>query len=58
MIRYISQPRARVWQHYTPPKQYQPAKQTKKADQVPKKTLDPIRVKEIASILDKPEAKH
>jgi hypothetical protein len=57
MVRYMSQPRARVWQHYTPAQQSQPLKQTKKAEQQPKKTLDPIRVNELASVLDNPETK-
>lgn len=55
MVKYVSQPRARVWQHYTPVQPTQPIKVAKKVEKEPKKALDPIRVNELADVLDNTE---
>jgi hypothetical protein len=52
MIKYLTLPRARVWQHYSAPTPTQKKPVAKKAVAPPKKQLDPIQVRELADILD------
>lgn len=57
MLRYLSQPRARVWQHYSPPVSAAPPPTKKKEATPTKKQLDPIRVNELVNVLDQPQEK-
>lgn len=52
MLKYMSMPRARVWQHYSAPTPAAKKAVVKKTTNAPKKPLDPIRVRELADILD------
>ena len=53
MIKYFSQPRMRTWQHYSPNAPLKPKTQEVKPKTAPKKSLDTVRVNELATILDK-----
>ncbi|MEX1123569.1 MAG: PrgI family protein [Patescibacteria group bacterium] len=59
MIKYITTPRARVWQHYTRPNQVKPKAPVAKPTNYSKKSFDTVRVNELAEIMDKdlPRAK-
>lgn len=56
LIKYLQTPRARIWQHYSPPAKLQnpnPKSQKEKIAK-PKKQLDSVRVQELSTILDAP----
>lgn len=53
-IKYMQQPRARVWQHYqAPAKTVTPKADTKKTE-VTKKEFDAVKVNELVNLLDNP----
>lgn len=58
LIKYAATPRARVWQHYSAPTPTPKKTVVKKDLPAPKKQLDPIRVRELADILDKDGGKN
>ena len=52
MIKFITTPRARSWQHYSKPTASKPKKVIKKSINNPKKSFDTVRVSELSEILD------
>jgi hypothetical protein len=54
MIKYMSQPRARVWQHYAPPRTAAPKAKPKPVTAQAKKDFDSVKVRELSDLLDGP----
>lgn len=54
-LKFLTQPKKRIWQHYEPATAPRPTPKAKSAAPTqPKKNLDTVRVRELAGILDKP----
>ncbi len=56
-IKYLRQPRARVWQHYRAPAAPTAAPSKSPKTEVTKKEFDTVRVNELATMMDSPQVR-